>query len=254
MKIGIFDSGIGGLTVLKAIRERYPLTDIIYLGDTARVPYGTRSRETVIRYSLECADFLLARDIDILVIACNTASSYAIDELSSHSPVPVVGVVKPGVEEALRHTSGRVGVIGTRGTIASGSYQRLLRESGVYTVARPCPLFVPLVEEGLTDGPIALEVAKLYLTEMKESGIDTLILGCTHYPLLKKVISQVLESTAIIDSSEAVARSISEIVRDEGKGELHLFFTDDSPNLPSMIRQVLGKELSYEVVKEVPKT
>ncbi len=254
MKIGVFDSGIGGLTVLKAIRERFPRTDIIYLGDTARVPYGTRSRETVIRYSLECADFLLAKDIELLVIACNTASSYAMEDLSSHSPVPVVGVVEPGVEEALRHTSGRVGVIGTRGTIGSGSYQKLLENRGVTAVAKACPLFVPLVEEGLTEGPIALEVAKLYLRELKESCVDTLILGCTHYPLLKKAISQVLDNMVIIDSSEAVARSLSEMVLDDGESKLFLFFTDDSPNLPSMIRRILGSDHSYEVVREVPKT
>jgi len=253
LKIGVFDSGIGGLTVLKAIRERFPQTDIIYLGDTARVPYGTRSKETVVRYSIECADFLLSKDIEILVIACNTASSYAMEDLSSHVPVPVVGVVEPGVEEALRQTSGRVGVIGTRGTIGSGSYQRLLRKNGVEVLAKPCPLFVPLVEEGLTEGTIALEVAGHYLSEFKDR-IDTLILGCTHYPLLKGVIGRVLEGVAIVDSSKAVARSLSDKVKNEGEGKTELFFTDNSPNLSSMIERILKNPFPYEVVSEVPKT
>lgn len=254
MRIGIFDSGIGGLTVLKAVRHRFPRVDILYLGDTARVPYGTRSRETVIRYSLECAEFLITKEIDYLVVACNTASSYAMEELRNNLPVPVTGVVEPGVMEALKTTSGKVGVIGTRGTIGSGSYQRLLRERDIEVFAKPCPLFVPLVEEGITEGQIAEEVARLYLEELKRKEIDTLILGCTHYPLLKDVIAKVLDGVRIIDSSDAVARSLSSAVEDRGKGNTELYFTDDSPNLPDLILRILGKPLPYHIVSEVPKS
>ncbi len=238
MRVGIFDSGVGGLTVLGAIRKLFPQVDIVYLGDTARVPYGNRSPETVIRYSLECADFLLGRDIDVLVVACNTASSYSLDALSEFSDVPVVGVVEPGVKEALRHTEGRVGVIGTRATVKSGSYQRLLRSFGAQVFAKSCPLFVPLVEEGLLEGEITERVARMYLEELK-GKIDTLILGCTHYPLLKPVIRKVLDGIHIVDSSEAVAKELLDLVEDEGSGATELFFTDNYQNLEEIIERIL---------------
>jgi glutamate racemase len=204
LNIGVFDSGVGGLTVLRAIRKRFPHVNLFYLGDTARVPYGTRSPETVIRYSLECAEFLMGKDIDILVVACNTASSYALKELRNALPIPVKGVVEPGVKKALEVTKGKVGIIGTRATITSGAYQNLLQVNGIDVHAHACPLFVPLVEEGITEGPIAESVVRHYLRGFKEAGIDTLILGCTHYPLLKGVISRFLEGVEVIDSSEAI--------------------------------------------------
>ncbi|ADC89963.1 glutamate racemase [Thermocrinis albus DSM 14484] len=249
MKIGVFDSGIGGLTVLKAIRERYPKVDLLYLGDTARVPYGSKSKETVQRYSIECAEFLLGHDVDLVVVACNTASAYALDLLRERLPVEVFGVIEPGVEEALRVcTSGKVGVIGTRGTISSGAYQNLLQKKGVKVLAKACPLFVPLVEEGMVRGPVAELLVEHYLKDLKESGIDTLILGCTHYPLLKDVIQAYMDGTVIVDSAHATARWIERYVKDEGNSSLSLYFTDDSPIIPNMIRLILGEDHPYEVI------
>jgi glutamate racemase len=258
MKIGVFDSGVGGLTVLKAIREKFPNVDLYYLGDTARVPYGTRSKETVIRYSLECAQFLMDKGIDVLVVACNTASSYALDELKNHVSVPVIGVVEPGVKEALRITKGSVGVIGTRATINSELYQILLRRKGVEVYTKACPLFVPLVEEGITEGPIAEKITNFYLKSLKEYQIDTLILGCTHYPLLKKTIANVLPNVQIVDSSHAVAMELEKVVFDKvastkRRGETNLFFTDESQNLSVMIENIFGRSVVFKITKEVSK-
>ena len=242
MKIGVFDSGIGGLTVLKALLDHYPEVDFVYLGDTARVPYGTKSAQTVIRYSLECADFLMGEGIDLLVIACNTASSYALDVLKESLPVPVFGVIDPGVKKAIENTKGKVGVIGTRATVLSGSYKELLERYGVKVYQKTCPLFVPLVEEGIIKGPIAESIIDYYLKELKESGVDTLILGCTHYPLLKPLIEEYMgEDVKVIDSAQAVALEISQVVEREGSSSLELFFTDITPNLENLIELILGK-------------
>ncbi len=243
MKIGIFDSGIGGLTVLKAVRERYKKVDIIYLGDTARVPYGSKSAGTVIRYSLECGNFLMEKGIDLLLVACNTASSYALERLREELSIPVVGVVEPGVKKAVSVSeSGRIGVIGTTATIRSGTYQSMLESMGKKSFAKACPLFVPLVEEGLTEGEIAFSVVKHYLEEFKEKEIDTLILGCTHYPLLKGTISEFLKEINIVDSADAVAEEISAVVKDLGDSTTELYFTDVSPNLEEMVERILGKK------------
>ncbi len=249
MKVGVFDSGVGGLTVLKAIRKRFPNLDLIYLGDTARVPYGNRSPETVIRYSLECAGFLMERGIDVLVVACNTASSYAIDELKKSFPVPVIGVVEPGVREAVRVSRGKVGVIGTRATVKSGSYQRLLKEAGLEVIAKACPLFVPLVEEGIVEGDIAESVVRMYLEDFRRLGVDTLILGCTHYPLLKGVISKVLDGVHIVDSSEAVARDLDGVVLDEGEGTTEVYFTDRSQDLERIVELIMGERIQPVLVE-----
>ncbi len=244
MRIGIFDSGIGGLTVLKAIRNRYRNVDIFYLGDTARVPYGNKSAQTVIRYSLECSNFLIEKDIDLLLIACNTASSYAIDRLREGLDIPIIGVVEPGVRKAIEVSrSKKIGVIGTTATIRSGIYQNMLKEMGKDSLAKPCPLFVPLVEEGLTDGEIALSVVKYYLQEFKKEDIDTLILGCTHYPLLKSTIGKFLKGVKVIDSADAVTDEISQILKDLGASVTELYFTDVSPNLEQMIERIFGKKL-----------
>lgn len=248
MRIGVFDSGVGGLTVLRAIRERFDKVDIFYLGDTARVPYGNKSPETVVRYSLECAEFLLGKGIEVMVVACNTASSYALDELRAFSPVPVIGVVEPGVRAALKRTKGKVGVIGTRATISSGSYQRLLERSGVEVFSKACPLFVPLVEEGLVEGSITEGIVRMYLSEFLDMGIDTLILGCTHYPLLKKVIGRVLEGIEIIDSSEAVAVELDRFVKNEGNSLTELYFTDRSQNLGRLVEIILGNGVEPKIL------
>jgi len=191
--IGVFDSGLGGLTVLKAIRRVIPGENLIYFGDTAHVPYGTKSKDAVIMFSLGIAKYLISRKIKLLVVACNTASALAIEEIRRAIKIPVVGVIVPGSKTAARVTvNGRVGVIGTEATIASGAYGAVLRKiSGrIKVFGYACPLFVPLVEEGWWSGDIAQMAADKYLSEFRRKGADTLILGCTHYPLIKKIIKK----------------------------------------------------------------
>ncbi len=215
--IGLFDSGIGGLTVMRSVAERLPAERLVYLGDTARVPYGTKSAATVSRYSLQCAAFLCRRGIKALVVACNTASSLALEDLGStlgSRGVPVLGVIEPGAVEACRLSRfGRVGVIGTSSTIRSGAYARALgaiRPDFTVTSAA-CPLFVPLAEEGWieTGDPVARAVAMRYLGPLREARVDTLILGCTHYPLLRGVIEEALPGVALVDSGAAVAGDLA---------------------------------------------
>jgi len=218
--IGVFDSGVGGLTVLKAVMERLPGESTIYLGDTARVPYGTKSAEVVTRYSLRNAQFLLANEIKLLVVACNTASAVALTELSAALPVPVLGVIEPGAKAAAaRSHSGRIGVIGTPGTIRSGAYQRALVEArpGVSVVTKACPLFVPLAEEGWVAGDVPERVARDYLAEFKQQAVDTLVLGCTHYPLLRRVIADAVgQQVALIDSAEATSQAVAGLLKERG--------------------------------------
>jgi len=186
--IGVFDSGIGGLTVLKEIIELLPKESTVYLGDTARVPYGTKSRETVIGYSLENSSFLVNKGVKLIVTACNTASAYAINELRAAFDVPVIGVIEPGARAALSASSqGKIGVIGTEGTIGTHAYSKVIKgiRSTAAVIEKPCPLFVPLVEEGFIDEEATALIAEKYLEGLKGREIDTLVLGCTHYPLLK---------------------------------------------------------------------
>ncbi|MFN7064557.1 MAG: glutamate racemase [Aquificaceae bacterium] len=242
MKIGVFDSGVGGLTVLKAIRDRYREVDFVYLGDTARVPYGNKSAQRVISYSLECAEFLMGESIDLLVVACNSASSYALEALRESLSMPVFGVIGPGVNRALEVTKGKVGVIGTRATVSSGVYKRFLQEAGVEVYQRACPLFVPLVEEGMVEGKIADALVEHYLRDLKELGVDTLILACTHYPLLKPLIERYMgDGIKVVDSATATALEIEPFVRREGLSSLELYFTDISPNLENLIELILGE-------------
>jgi glutamate racemase len=189
--IGIFDSGIGGLTVLSALHRRLPTERFLYLGDTARLPYGTKSSETIVRYALRAARFLVAGGIKMLVVACNTATSAALEVLVEALPIPVIGVVKPGAREAAAIATARVGVIGTESTVASGAYVRAIQalRADLEVVSQPCPLFVPLAEEGWLDHPVTHEVARIYLAPVVSAGIDTLILGCTHYPMLRGAIA-----------------------------------------------------------------
>lgn len=214
--IGIFDSGIGGLTVFAAVRRLLPAESLIYLGDTARVPYGTKSAETVVRYARECAQFLAGRGVKGIVIACNTASAYALPEVAARFDLPVLGVIAPGAEVALAMSRRRVvGVIGTSGTIGSNAYGSALKERdpAIRVVSRACPLFVPLVEEGWTDNEVAEAAARRYLGGMAGEGIDALILGCTHYPLLAPVIQRCVgESVALVDSAGAVAEALKKLL------------------------------------------
>jgi len=217
--VGIFDSGIGGLTVAHAVMRALPNESITYFGDTARVPYGPKSPETVRRYSKEIAAFLVEEGIKSLVVACNTATAHALPSLRETLPLPVIGVIEPGARAAVSATrNGHVGVIGTAGTIKSGAYERALRalEPALRTTVRACPLFVPLVEEGWVDHAATRLIAEEYLRPLLEADVDTVVLGCTHYPLLKGVIASVLGGgVRLIDSAEETARETAAVLRDE---------------------------------------
>lgn len=237
--IGVFDSGIGGLTVLREITRLLPDENTIYLGDTARVPYGSKSRETIQRYSREVAGFLVNHDIKMLVTACNTASAYALAELKKALAIPVIGVIEPGAKAAVKATRlNRIGVIGTEGTIRSGAYTGAIKalNPAVSTFTKACPLFVPLVEEGWAGDEVTGMVAGRYLDEFKISGIDTLVLGCTHYPLLKETIARVMgDGVTLIDSAESTAEEVKRVLLDlgllnrGGRKGAHRFFVTDSP-------------------------
>jgi glutamate racemase len=212
-RIGVFDSGFGGLTVQRAILATVPSVDTVYLGDTARLPYGTKSPSTVTQYALRNARVLVRHEIDLLVVACNTASAVAIPALRAELSVPVLGVVEPGAAVAVRATrTGRIGVIGTQGTVASGAYQEAIRRArpGAVVFAHPCPLFVPLVEEGWTDpaDEVVRGVIHRYLAPLRSEDVDTLVLGCTHYPLLKAAIAAELSGVELVDSAEAIAEEV----------------------------------------------
>jgi len=211
--IGVFDSGVGGLTVLRELRRLLPDESLVYLGDTARVPYGTKSPSTVLRYAHEAARFLLSQQVKLLVVACNTASAVALDGLTQQNQVPVVGVIEPGARRALEVTrNGRIGVVGTEGTIRSGAYERALRAGrpDVVVHAAACPLFVPLAEEGWAHHEVARLTAHEYLTPLLDRGIDTLVLGCTHYPLLKQMLQEVVgPDVQLVDSAQETAKAVA---------------------------------------------
>ena len=252
--IGVFDSGVGGLTVVREILRRLPNENLIYLGDTARVPYGTKSSRTVIVYS-ECnARFLLSKGVKLLVVACNTASAVALPSLRWDFEIPVIGVIEPGGRKAARITkTGKVGVIGTPSTIRSGSYKKVIEniapEIKVYSKA--CPLFVPLAEEDWTDGEIAVLAAKRYLEPIKEFGIDILILGCTHYPLLKSTIQKVMgDEVTLVDSAEETALEIERIIKENNisnessaSPQNEFYLTDVSETFISVAGRFLGEKI-----------
>jgi len=219
--------------------QALPQEDTLYFGDTARVPYGAKSPETVTRYAVEIANFLIRRDIKLLVVACNTASAVALPTLKRHLPVPVVGVIEPGARRAVEVTrSGRIGVIGTAGTIRSSAYTRAIKrlQPEAEVLTRACPLFVPLAEEGWTDNQVARLTAKTYLQELKEAEVDTLVLGCTHYPLLKPMIADIMgPGVTLVDSAEETARTVAVILADKHllrppaeKGN-HNYYVSDIP-------------------------
>jgi len=256
--IGIFDSGVGGLTVFKEIERLLPREDIFYLGDTARVPYGTKSAETVEQYALEAGAFLVDQGVKILVVACNTASAVALPALRERFNLPVVGVIEPGSRSAAKSRNGRIGVIGTEGTIGSGRYEEaitgFLPNARVFSTA--CPLFVPLAEEGWAEHQVAQLAAREYLQPLKQSGIDTLVLGCTHYPLLRKTLQQEMgDEVDLVDSAEATATTVADLIHQQGlartkDGGSHVFFVTDVPTRFVRVGQAfLGHELTQ--VKQV---
>ena len=236
LPIGIFDSGVGGLTVLRAVRKRLPHENVIYLGDTARVPYGMKSRKTIERYAVEDAGFLARKGVKMLVVACNTISAMARERLRAEFDLPL----GPGARMATRVTrNGRIGVIATEATVESGAYERAIREASldreVEIFSRACPLFVPLVEEGETDSQIAHLVAEQYLAPFRKEGIDTLVLGCTHYPLLKSVIKSTIGATdggsvTLVDSAEATAEETAQLLERHGLLNDPLMPTAESTN------------------------
>ncbi len=240
--VGMFDSGVGGLTVAREVMRNLPNENIVYFGDTARVPYGGKSKETILRYSRQIVRFLQQQDVKAIVVACNTASAFALEEIRHELDIPMIGVVKPGAKTACEATrNGRIGVIGTKGTIASGLYTEFIRKlrPDVQVIGKACPLFVPLAEEGMLKDPVTVEMAGRYLAELKEQDIDTLILGCTHYPLLRSVIREVMgEHVTLVNPAYETACSLRKLLEKTGlqsdanpglqKGR-HRFFVSDAP-------------------------
>jgi len=259
--IGVFDSVVGGLTVFRAIQQRLPKEHLIYLGDTARIPYGVRSAATIERYALECADFIQSKGVKAIVIACNTASALAADYLRTQCSIPVLGVIRPGSRRAVEATkTGRIGVIATEATVASGAYERamLALRSGLEITSRACPLFVPLAEEGWVNHSVTLQVAEEYLSELRSCRVDTLVLGCTHYPILRPMIEQTMgDQIEYVDSGEALADRLAQMLAEEGlaseseRSTSDEFYVTDSPARFRRVAELfLGRPLeSVETVK-----
>ncbi|WP_321366698.1 glutamate racemase [uncultured Desulfuromusa sp.] len=250
--IGVFDSGVGGLTVFKEIARLLPRENLVYLGDTARVPYGTKSVETVQRYALEAAQFLIDQGVKLLVVACNTASAVALPLLRQHFQLPVIGVIEPGARRAADSRNRRIGVIGTEGTINSQRYPEaihaLIPDAQISSVA--CPLFVPLAEEGWAEHEIARLTALEYLQPLMAESIDTLVLGCTHYPLLSNTLRRVLGDTvSLVDSATETAKTVQQLIHqydleNPRAGGQHTFFVTDVPTRFERVgRAFLGKSL-----------
>ncbi len=239
--VGVFDSGVGGLTVAREIMRQLPNERIVYFGDTARVPYGSKSRETVTRFSRQIVRFLQLQEVKAIVVACNTASAYALDELEKETDIPIIGVVKPGARAAIDAThNGKIGVIATEATISSGIYKRYIEktDTGVSVVEKACPLFVPLVEEGLWEDPVTDEIARRYLSGLIDIDIDTLILGCTHYPLIRSTVGKIMgEKVTLVNPAYETARELKGLLEKEGLEsekrpelgtELYRFFVSDA--------------------------
>ena len=260
--LGVFDSGVGGLTVVAALRERLPNESILYLGDTARLPYGTKSQQTVLRYTRTTIGFLRERGVKAVVVACNTASALAVPYLDRDGDfdLPLWGVIEAGAARAASLSEGRVGVIATESTVRSDAYaQALLRERpDLRVTSRACPLFVPLVEEGWHDDPIAEAVAHRYVDPLIDEGIDTLVLGCTHYPLLVPVLSRVVgDGVRLVDSASSVAERVARDLAASGleapagnpaAGDLHAYVTDTADRFARLARSIVGDDVSFELV------
>ena len=264
LPIGVFDSGVGGLTVLRALRERLPRESFIYLGDTARLPYGTKSGESVLRYSIQATQFLVGRGIKYLVIACNTASSVSVEELRDRfAPIPVIGVIEPGAAAGCAASrSGRIAVIATEGTVQGGAYQRAIARirPDASVVAKACSLFVSLAEEGWTHGPIVEAVVHRYLDEIIETQdqIDTLLLGCTHFPVLREALHKVLGArVAIVDSAQTTADALAEdlvgcsLVTTQPQARMSLLATDSPQRFARVGSRFLGETFAPEQVELV---
>ncbi len=244
-RIGIFDSGAGGLTVLKKLRKNLKGVDFFYLGDTARLPYGTKSSETIVNYTLQNVSFLKEKRIDVLIVACNTASAYSIPHLKKNIDIPIYGVIKPGAKKAVKVSDGKkIGIIGTRATIMSNSYQeeikKLCPDCEVYS--NPAPLLVPLVEEGLIEGEVAETIVKMYVEPLLKHNIDTLILGCTHYPVMKKTIGAIVgPAVKLVDSATPILEILKKsfIFPKEGENKTEIYVTDYPENFGKLSERFL---------------
>ncbi len=254
--IGVFDSGIGGLTVVRALRGILPFEKIIYFGDTARVPYGTKSRETIIKFAIQDTEFLLSKDVKIIIAACNTVSANAIVELKRSFNIPIIGVLKPGAKEAVKITkSGKIGVIGTTATIVSSAYTFEMKKLNpdIRVFSQACSLFVPIIEEGWEDSEVAVLTARQYLASLTAQDIDTLVLGCTHYPLLKNTIKIVVgDRVELVDSAQETAEEVLRILKDRdlltsGSTENYpkFYLSDIPPSFVGMAERFLGEPISH---------
>lgn len=255
--IGVFDSGVGGLTVVKEIMRQLPNERIIYFGDTARVPYGSKSKDTIVRYSRQIIRFLITKQVKAIVVACNTASAFALETVKKELTIPIIGVVKPGVNAALKASkSGNIGVIGTEGTIHSKIYSNLIHENcnKITVIGKACPLFVPLVEEGLLNDKVTDEMAGRYLKELKEANIDSLILGCTHYPLLYDTISKIMgDQVILVNPAYETAKELESLLVKEGlikttpKNKINImdefYVSDSASKFYKFARQILSNEI-----------
>lgn len=239
--IGVFDSGVGGLTVAREIMRQMPEERLVYFGDTARLPYGSKSKQTVLRYSRQIVRFLESKQVKAIVIACNTASAYALDEVKKEAPVPVIGVIRAGARMAVESTrNGKIGIIGTEGTIESGIYTEVMQKmrQDIEVTGKPCPLFVPLVEEGLLHDTVTDEIASRYLSTLKGKYIDTLILGCTHYPLLRSTIRRIMgDEVVLVNPAYETALELRHLLAEKGllrdggqgcQGEKYCFYVSDA--------------------------
>ena len=254
--IGVFDSGIGGLTVVKRLASTLPNESIIYFGDTARVPYGSKSNSTVIEYSIQNTKFLLQKNIKALVVACNTASSIAIPDLKKMFDIPIIGMIEPGSKMALQESkSKKIGVIGTRATIGNLAYSKEIKRlnNSAQVVEKPCPLFVPLAEEGWIKHRATYEIAEEYLKELRKDGIDTLVLGCTHYPILSEIIQKVVgKNVTLIDSGVASSEVIKseleklDLLSDSNKPGVQEYYVSDIPTKFKEVAELfLGREINH---------
>jgi glutamate racemase len=253
--IGVFDSGLGGLTVFKALARRMPEESLVYFGDTAHVPYGSKSPEAIVRFSTAIARFLAARGIKLLVVACNTSSAWALPAIRRAVKVPVIGVIEPGARAALAATrGGRIGVIGTEATVRSGAYPKAIKALSprTKTASQPCPLFVPLVEEGWWTGDVVARVASKYVAPLRAARVDTLILGCTHYPYLKKTIAKAIGTRVrLIDSAEETAQETARVLSARGlrapkggRGRREFYASDAPERFARLGRRMLGAAVS----------
>lgn len=256
--IGVFDSGIGGLTVLKELRRVFPDRDLLYLGDTARYPYGDKTAETITRYAGEDVRFLVDHGAQMIVIACNSVSAVAFEALKKEFPVPFFDVIRPAVAKAVQRTRlGRIGIIGTRATVGSELYPKLIHEKlpGAQVFQKACPLLVPLVEEGWLDEPETKRILRRYLAPLKAKQVDMLVLSCTHYPLLKKhIAAKIGKRTVLIDPAEEVAKAVQDYLKEHPdldaalpkNGKREYFLTDPSPHSSEIARKWLGEKVAFQ--------